>query len=310
MLSKRIAAADYTQILQEEVDTRAEGGMEKKKILCPHGATCLVRLEVESDTPYTGLFGSGASHAIMRFSSAAKPACHITGAASWLMMGMGKIRNAKLFPCVALKCLRSGRPSGNLLMGGCKTGQNESNFFAHVMCSNLTERVPLPLRSVLDTFKKYSDFPVSLGLSDFARFDEDGREAESPRFPWAIVLRPAAGQCPVQVAGQHDEPNLFVEQLLSLQVGTVVYEMFACPSPAEVSLPEKMQRLGVIRTLSPVVKSGPTCPLFFKHQAKEEDYDIRPQWKESVTDVHRNAGWELFEGHLKSAPPVCPFAHA
>ena len=53
-----------------------------------------------------------------------------------------KMRTSKLFPCAALKVFRRGRPSGNLLLGGSKVGQREPDFFAHCLCTSMTERMP------------------------------------------------------------------------------------------------------------------------------------------------------------------------
>ena len=134
-----------------------------------------------------------------------------------------------------------------------------------------------------------------------------GRETSHPLFPWCIILRPIGENVPAQVEGQQKDPDLFINQLVSIPEGTIVYEMLACPTPEAAANPDQLERLGVIRTASEVVRSGSSCPLFFKHQKKEEDYSLRPQWQESITDFQRNAGWELFEGHASNRS--CPFAH-
>ena len=60
-------------------------------------------------------------------------------------------------------------------------------------------------------------------------------------------------------------------------------------------------------TTSEMARSG-SDGLFFKHQRKEEDYELRPEWVEELSmkcspdggttkgTVAMLAGWELFEG--------------
>lgn len=109
------------------------------RTLCPVGTRCTVKIEWFGEgegggNGYSGLF-KRADHGVIRLSSSIKPpAMGATGLASKaLLYAMGrKLREAKLFPFVALKLFRgSAAPTGNVLFAGCKTGQPESNFFAH-----------------------------------------------------------------------------------------------------------------------------------------------------------------------------------
>ena len=107
---------------------------------------------------FSGLFRR-ADHGILRLSTGIRPPS-LVAKGSWvgkaLLMTLGKkLRAATLFPTAAIKMLRGGgRPSGNLLFGGCKTGQREADFFAHCLCTSLTERLSLPLRPVIGSFRK------------------------------------------------------------------------------------------------------------------------------------------------------------
>ena len=40
------------------------------------------------------------------------------------------------------------------------------------MCTQLTEKVSLPMRFILNLFRRYSEYPTQLGVSDFCRYDE------------------------------------------------------------------------------------------------------------------------------------------
>ena len=107
-----------------------------------------------------------AEHALIRLSSAIQPPS--AGATNFvtkaLLRGLGgKLREANLFPCAAVKVFRQGCPSGNLLFAASKTGQPETDFFAHCVCTNLTEKVSMPLQPVIGKFREFSNFPLSLG---------------------------------------------------------------------------------------------------------------------------------------------------
>ena len=39
-----------------------------------------------------------------------------------------------------------------------------------------------------------------------------------------------------------------------------------------------LERVGRVVTTSPMVPSPPDAPLVFRHQAKDEDYALRPDW--------------------------------
>ena len=104
----------------------------------------------------------------------------------------GSLRDARLFPCVAFKVPREGRPSANLLLAGRKTGQADENFFASCVATALTEKAAGAIKPVLDAFRRYSRYPTHLGLSDFAAADRAGHAAGAPRFPWCLVFKPTA----------------------------------------------------------------------------------------------------------------------
>ena len=128
---KDIYGADYTSLLRCPMDDRGShpfGAAHPERKLCAHGAMAKCRLE-SFPTTYSGLF-RGAPHCVVRLSTAVAPP---TGAAA---VFLGKMRKAKLFPCVAIKAFRGGgAAAGNLLFAGGKTGHPETDFFAHGVCA-------------------------------------------------------------------------------------------------------------------------------------------------------------------------------
>jgi hypothetical protein len=82
---------------------------------------------------------------------------------------MGTISKSRIFPQVAIKVFRSGQNSANLLFGSKKIGQEELTFFQKALSTSLSEKSPIYLSWVLRIFRKYSKYPMQLGLSDFAK---------------------------------------------------------------------------------------------------------------------------------------------
>ena len=107
---KDIHGADYSTLLKCPLDDRTEHpyGQKGERKLAATGALARCRIEFFA-SDYTGLFRQGTRTGLIRFSTAVAPP---TGAASLVL---GKAKHSKLFPLVAIKCMRANGPSGNLL---------------------------------------------------------------------------------------------------------------------------------------------------------------------------------------------------
>jgi len=101
-------------------------------------------------------------------------------------------------------------------------------------------------------------------------------------------------------------PSSIDDLVADVPAGTVLYDLFACESPAAAAKPEFLERIGRVVTLSPFQASGPNEEIFFKHQAKEEDFKLRPEWLAQLSTpcqvkggasgpVGMHAGHALFE---------------
>ena len=207
-----ITQSDYSDNLQCPHDLRFLGS---GKTLCPHGVIGKAKIEMfghpsssntgnqkDSSLPpaYTGLLRPGQSveHCIVRLSSAMRPPNDVVKnpvAQAVLRAAGSKLRKANLFPCAAIKCFRGNNvPSGNLLFSGCKVGQIEPDYFAHCQCTQLSERMSPALKPLVRPFWKYSDHPLSLGISDYCAYDVDGNapkeEGGDIQFPFVLILNP------------------------------------------------------------------------------------------------------------------------
>ena len=102
----------------------------------------------------------------------------------------------------------------------------------------------------------------------------------------------------------------FLDKVLHVPADTVLFDVYACATPHDVPDPSKLQRIGRITTTSEMIPSVPTDGIFFKHQKKEDDYDLRPTWREALQtkiaidegrtkgSVGQLTGWKLFEQHI------------
>jgi hypothetical protein len=333
------------------------GGGPCPKSLCPHGAVACCQLELfefptttannNNNTnkflkPYTGLLTPGTTipYGLIRLSSAMKPPqteAKTKLARALLYVAGSKLRTAQLFPCAALKLFRGHEeqkkhiPSGNVLLGGSKLGQRESNFFAHCICTSMTEQMPTMIRPLVRKFWTYSDYPLSLGLSDFCYHAYDGSipEPQDWNFPYALLFRPntvlqqqhAHAALPPQATGTATTSSAdaafdgFLDQVLHIEPGTVLFDVYACPDPMSVADPtspqQVLQRIGRITTTTRMLPSGPADGMFFRHQLKEDDYTLRPGWKQALKQkVTMNqgqttgtlgtlVGWKLFEQQIQ-----------
>jgi hypothetical protein len=200
-------------------------------------------------------------------------------------------------------------------------GQVEDDFFAHCVCTQLSKRMPRTLRPVVNLFAKYSDHPLALGISDFCAYDSNGTVSDDHGFPFCMTLSPASKSkiksSETVVAAktqakkgekQVEKLDSFLDDILDIPVGTVLYDIFASPDPLSVGDGKKLQRIGRIVTTSEMIESAPDDGIFFRHQRKDEDLQLRPHWKDDLATkvvlkdgtkgtAANLAGWELFE-HL------------
>lgn len=310
-----IKNADYNDTLHCPYDLKEQ----HEKALCPYGVVCRAKLELfdgESlrTNPYTGLLTPNTTHehCLLRLSSGIKPPAtelKALWARAILRVSGDKLRNAKLFPTAALKIFRAQAASGNILFAGSKVGQRDQDYFAHSQCTQVTEQMPRGIKPFIRKFWNYSDYPFSLGLSDLCWHSVEGKEVEPEdlNFPYCLVLHP------IHRLTQHelevDSFDRFLDDVLSIPANTHLFDVFACPDPRSVPDPSKLQRIGRIMSTCDMMPSSHQDGLFFKHQRKEEDFVLKPDWKEQVTSiechvgktvgtVNKLAGWKLFEAHI------------
>eukprot|EP00980_Cylindrotheca_fusiformis_P003611 scaffold812_cov124-Cylindrotheca_fusiformis.AAC.3 len=323
-----VRKTDYNEILTCPDDIRALG-KDRDKTICPQGAACCAKLELFplpddcKGRPYTGLLSPGGTiqHCIVRLSSALQPMNSTGQNRRIASMVLGsRLANAKLFPSVAIKLFRGGNiESGNILFLGCKVGQEEEDFFSHCLSTQITSSMPTPLKPILGLFKKYSSNPLLLGNSNLCAYNSKGEACEDFNFPYCLTLKPIVRQektpsttreTTQKTANKQDKPTeSFLDGIMNLPSGTVLYDLFASPDPLSVADGTKLQRIGRLVSTSEMIFSPPNDGLFFRHQKKDEDFRFKPHWKEDLdtTVTLKNgrkgtvasvAGWKLFEEQI------------
>eukprot|EP00553_Chaetoceros_curvisetus_P001159 CAMPEP_0204618346 /NCGR_PEP_ID=MMETSP0717-20131115/5019_1 /ASSEMBLY_ACC=CAM_ASM_000666 /TAXON_ID=230516 /ORGANISM="Chaetoceros curvisetus" /LENGTH=204 /DNA_ID=CAMNT_0051632053 /DNA_START=84 /DNA_END=698 /DNA_ORIENTATION=+ len=161
----------------------------------------------------------------------------------------------------------------------------------------MTERVPTLLKPFIQKFYSYSINPLSLGVSDFCQVDEsgkgtnkdEGQQGKDLNFPYVVMLNPVYGKGRKTNLNNNDEAlssfetfDEFINDLLTIPSGTVLFDIFACPDPHSALDGTKIQRIGRIISTSEMIVSTPHDGLFFRHQKKEEDFELHPEWREQV----------------------------
>lgn len=299
--------------------------LHRKKTISAQGVVCTAKLQLfdfpengMKGRPYSGLLkpGTTVEHCLVRLSSALQPMEMGNNKRVARMMFGEKLTSAKIFPGVAIKLFRSHQNSGNALFLGSKVGQSESEFFAHCLCSQITSRMPVTLKPILQIFKRYSQHPMALGLSDLCMYDADGEMAEDLNFPFCLTLHPRVRtkinlgrDLPDEEVDAMETLDSYLDDIQQIPKGTTLYDVYANPDPLSVTNVSKLQRIGRIVSTSTMKESPHDDGLFFRHQKKDEDFALRPEWKEDLStkvvlkDGSRGtaatlAGWELFEHQI------------
>jgi len=206
----------------------------------------------------------------------------------------------------------------------------------------MTEKMPAIALPFVRKFSKYSNYPLSLGVSDFCAFDQDGKDCrgggeqnqkqqQQHNFPYIVTLqpvltRPATTTTRTNTSTTTTENNSknsnnkhrkqfttfdsFIDEVTTIPIGTTLFDIYAVPDPDSVGNPAQLQRIGRIVTTTNMISSAPTDGIFFRHQIKEEDFELRPQWKAGLNrkmtmdggktkgTVGKLAGWRLFEENI------------
>jgi hypothetical protein len=224
--------------IDRQSDFMPEG---RPKTLHALGAVASIRFVGTDGHPYTGLF-KGADYGVARFSLGAKP-------------GEGSFA-----PGIAVKFLIDGQPSRNFVAMFSLDGQTSYNFFENNFSNHVPPIKGTLLRVAAKVIELVTDFANLTRVDQLATITQDGQ-------PISIANAVAPEQLilvPNQDLSFAQEAHEFREDLLSIPVGTKLYDIYAKEGSGQ-------RFLGYLETTS-IVRASEFSDkkLFFKHNRVED----------------------------------------
>jgi len=238
---------------------------ERKKLIHTVGVLSQGRFVVKNNPKnYTGIFQTGADSIIIRLSLATEPAV-TDGAVVFL-------------PGAVVKYFRDNVPSANTFTMYSLLGQNSYNFFKH----DLSNHVPsfgswagIGQKALFEKFLTASQWPTMIGLSDFASYDQHGKNYPNPNFPYRIVFHPVDRW---HHAFSDNDPGIpFNQQLVKNLKPGPLYEVYAQDQPPFTDN-SQLTHIGTLEMTSPSLSHYGDRSLFMQHTRMETDLTIFPNW--------------------------------
>jgi len=144
-----------------------------------------------------------------------------------------KVGAQPLAPGMGLKFLRDGVESANLVsMLGVNGQPGEWNFFEHTFTNHIPNAKGAALDAVAAKFSTATDYITSVGLSDYAKYDQSGNE-ETPVFPYELFFVPDASIANVNSNSMPSDPLQFLDQLKAVPANNVLYNVYALNAPTQ-----------------------------------------------------------------------------
>jgi len=245
------------------------GLIRREKLIHGVGAIGQIKWRSVGNHPYTGIF-KGSNYAFARFSWAKAP--QLGSAHPYL-------------PGVAFKFLRDGQKSANFMAMTSLLGVDTPNFFANDITNHLPDLSPqsdLIILKLKDAFAKASKWPMMVGISDLAAYDEAGKQVASPKYPYRLIFHAPASvrQILQTTADQPDFPSFFAPKLN--KPIDALYSVWAEAFPNDPS-PIKIAEIDLLGAVTPSRFSDAT--LFFQHQRMEEDFSVHSEWVDPSVEL-------------------------
>ena len=195
--------------------------------------------------------------------------------------------------------------SANFVAMWSVNGQDSWNFFkndftTHIGAAGL-ELVPLALK-----FSEATNYVQQVGLSDMAAFSEDGTPAAATLMPFMLrsgwrenerakiqenlkydkLINFHSVYCHClrfkpsgEVSFPDEYVNDWLEDLMSVPVGTVLYSIWAMDKPEELGGVET-HIADLVLTSELTTTNWGDKHMFFRHQDMAEDVEMFPEWEE------------------------------
>ena len=176
-------------------------------------------------------------------------------------------------PGMGLKFLRDSVDSANLVAMFSVDGQDSLNWFENDWNNHIPDSKDLTLKPLELRFKTATEWIATVGLSDWAAFDQAG-VAVDPVFPFNLRFEPT-GEFSFP-SDTYDVP--FEEYLTTIPAGSVLFNIYAMDKPVELGGQET--KIAQLKTNSKMVTSyWGDEHMFFRHQLMDDDLKLRPEWE-------------------------------
>jgi len=288
----------FSQSVQTSFDNGKDEMPEgRTKTTHSRGSMCKFELDITAESPYTGLLAAGKQEGLIRMGNTVDPESPDVGGG--------------VTPGLGFKFARTGVRSGNLLARHSFEFAQGWNFFE----KNMSNINPAPAFTPLkEKFQQPTQCAPQLGISDLARYSQDGSEHSTPLFPFKLFLVPNT-----EVQRENTTTQTALDDLMaSIPVNTRLFSVYACEGPSEkdsLSRPTEGSveeacgyplKLGDVVTTSycTTSKYGDER-LHFRHQRIEEDWILRPEFFQKY-DARSACGLEESDSISPTgAPPTC-----
>jgi len=232
------------------------------------GAVCKFQLDVEQNSPYTGLFATGPQHGWVRMG----------GATGWDKSSKGYP------PGLGIKFSRSGIQSGSYV-ALVTLDASTWNFMAYNFSNHIPPPASVATKILVKKFQQASQCPSQVGLSDMATYSQDGTKASDPKFPFKLFIVPS------QEVQRTDTPKSIddvMDDLESFKNGTKLFTVYACgkgngqaemtptAGGVEAACGEPFKLGEMVTTSACTTSAYGDASFFIRHQPIEQDWQLNP----------------------------------
>lgn len=256
-----------TESIQTSFDNFADTmPANRKKYIHSEGAVCKFKMQINSASPFSGVFEAGSTaHGLIRMGSALE-----------VDLKSGVI------PGVGVKFLRTRVPSGNFVaLNTLGPLPNSSyDFFELPLSNHIPAANTIATKVIAQKFMQASGCVSQVGLSDICEYNTDGKKTSKLVFPFKVVMN-AHYTMPSTPITQAQLQKTLVS---TIQPNAPLYTVVAYSDNKNSIVLGKMVTSG-----SCVNSAFGDAQLFFRHQLIEEDWAIRPDFMKFV-DPEKDCG--------------------
>lgn len=257
-------AGIFGQEMNEVFDFKGDAMIQgKHKMIHTVGATGKVKFVPKPNNRghFTGMFEK-ADYGLIRLSAASMPS------------------SSSIAPGFGLKFLRNNRDSANLVAMYSVDGQPDFNFFANDFVTHIPPAKSNGLKALEKKFSEATDFIGLVGVSDWAKYDENGHKESNPKMPFSLRFEPHSDIHNIIPSNFRGEMT-FLDDLEGVPANSNLYNVWAWDKPQQLGGHEIL--IGKLVLDGKLHKSKwADNNLFFRHDRQDDDLKYHPEWEPYV----------------------------